>query len=182
MPVSPRAFFIAFCLAASPAAAQEAMLEVHVQDADVVDWIVIRHAGGCDSVSGRLRIDFGPSDGRVVIDTEFGGGGTLYPRDVEVLNGPVAPLPVEDGARRLDIDVFGLETGAQAVVTLDIDNERNGPEAGQIVATGADIAGAVAAFTAQGAAEPVQALFDQDGSAYLTVPCVPPGLVMGAAG
>lgn len=175
-------FAVALGLAACPVAAGEAMLEVHVQDADVADWIVIRNAGGCDAVSGRLRIDFGPSRGRVVIDTEYGGGGTLHPAEVQVLNGPAEPLPVEDGARVLEVDLFALATGDQAVLTLDIDNERDGPEAAQIVATPADIEGARAVFSAGGGMPPVETVFGGAGSAYLEVPCVPPGLVMAGAG
>lgn len=155
------------------------MLEIHVQDADMTDWIVIRHAGGCAPLSGDLRIDFRTSAGDVVIDTEYGGGGVLHPRPVEVLQGPADVGDVRDGARQLDIALWEFSDGVQAVLTLDMDSLRNaaGPGQGSVVATGADIAGAVASFS--GGSAPVEAVFDDLGSAYLTVPCLPPGLSSG---
>ncbi len=174
-----RSIALAAALAAGPAAGQEATLEVHVQDADAFDWIVVRNAGGCDAVSGRLRIDFGPSEGGVMIDTEYGGGGALHPRPVEVLDGPAEVLPVEDGAREVDIRLFGLGPDAQAVLILDIDSQRDGPGSASIVASPGDIAGSLAVFAAREGAAPARAVFGGEGTAVLTVPCVPPGLVMG---
>jgi hypothetical protein len=157
-------------LIAGPATAGEALLGVHVHDADAVDFIAVAHLGGCDALSGTLRIDFASSAGGVVIDTEYGGGGTLHPRGVEVALGPVEVAPVEDGALALDLVLTALAPGEQAVVLLDLDSA-----AGGIAARDRDIAGSVAEFSAQG--EAVEAAFGPDGRAVLTVPCLPPGLV-----
>ncbi len=175
-----RPLCLLFLLAlAAPAAADETVLEVIVQDASAFDWIAIRHDGGCDALTGRLEVDFAPSAGQVVIDTEYGGGGTLHPRPLQVVEGPGEVLGVEDGARALDIELFGLAPGGQVVVTLDMDSgvDLNRPGAARsIVARGVDIVGSVARFTAPGQ-EPAEAVFDTSGRAVLTVPCVPPGLV-----
>jgi hypothetical protein len=163
----------------TPAAAGETVLEVLIHDASAFDWIAIRHDGGCDALTGRLHVDFGPSAGQVVIDTEYGGGGTLHPRPVQVVEGPGEVVPVEDGARGLGVELFGLAPGGQVVVTLDMDSgvdlDRPGA-ARSIVARGVDIAGSLARFTAPGA-QTAEAEFDERGAAVLTVPCVPPGLV-----
>jgi hypothetical protein len=169
MPVPVRAALI-FAFLAGPAGASEAFLGVHVHDADAVDFIAVRNLGGCDALSGTLRIDFAPSAGGVVIDTEYGGGGTLHPRGVEVALGPAEVAPVADGARALEIVLTALAPEEEAVILLDLDSA-----AGGIAARDRDIAGSVAEFSAQG--EAVEAAFGPDGRAILTVPCLPPGLV-----
>ncbi|MDG4648463.1 hypothetical protein P6F26_08395 [Roseibacterium sp. SDUM158017] len=171
----------AAALAAMPAHAQEAVLEVFVQDGSAFDLILVRHAGGCDAVSGRLTVDFGPSQGRVVIDTEYGGGGTLHPAEVRVTSGPAEVAPVPDGARALDIALIALAPEGEVVLTLDIDSEREAGGQRRIVATAHDIEGAVVRFVAQGQqgqdGQAAQAVFGDAGAAILLVPCVPPGLV-----
>jgi hypothetical protein len=98
---------------------------------------------------------------------------------VQVVEGPGEVVPVEDGARGLGVELFGLAPGGQVVVTLDMDSgvdlDRPGA-ARSIVARGVDIAGSLARFTAPGA-QTAEAEFDERGAAVLTVPCVPPGLV-----
>lgn len=176
-----RAFLSAslICLCPLAAPAQTARLEVHVEDAAMLDLIVMRNVEACGPVSGLLRVDFGPSDGRVVIDTEYGGGGTQDPWTPAVRAGPARLMPVADGARALDLLVAGLEPGAQVVVTLDIDSERGATRAARIVATGADIAGGRAVFTPDTPGEEaLMGTFDATGSAVLEGPlgCPPPDL------
>ena len=166
MPV--RAALISVLLA-GPAAGSEAFLGVHVHDDDAVDFIAVRNLGGCDALSGTLRIDFAPSAGGVVIDTEYGGGGALHPRGVEVVHGPAEVAPVEDGALSLEIVLTALAPEEEAVILLDLDSA-----AGGIVARDGDIVGSVAGFSAQG--EAVEAALGPDGRAVLAVPCLPPGL------
>jgi hypothetical protein len=85
-------------------------------------------------------------------------------------------MPVEDGARALDLLVAGLAPGEQVVVTLDIDNERGVSRAERIVATGADIAGGLAVFTPDAVGgEALTGTLDATGSAVLVgpLPCHP---------
>jgi hypothetical protein len=156
--------------------AETALLEVIVEDAAMLDVVVFRNVEACGPISGMLRVDFGPSAGQVVIDTEYGGGGTQDPWTPVVRSGPARLMPVADGARALDILVAGLEPGAEVIVTLDMDSEAEPTRAGRIVATGAEIAGSLAAFTPDAApGEVLTAAFDATGLAVLSgpVPCAP---------
>ncbi|MFW5642133.1 MAG: hypothetical protein ACOCY0_05135, partial [Roseicyclus sp.] len=122
------------CLWPAAAPAQTARLEVTVEDAAMLDVVVLRNVEACGPVSGMLRIDFGPSAGQVVIDTEHGGRGTQDPRTPVVRTGPGRLMEVEDGAQVLDLLVAGLAPGAEVVVTFDIDSEAEPTRAGRIVA------------------------------------------------
>jgi hypothetical protein len=160
-----------FLWAAAPALGETAELRVFVMDEDEHDWITLSHAGGCGIVSGQLRVDFGPSAGGVVIDTAYGGGGTRDPSPVAVLSGPVVAVPVTDGARHIDLLVTGLGPGGQAVVTLDIDNERGWFENARVMATPDDIMGSVATFTPGDDAGPAtRAEFNDGRLAMMQVP------------
>jgi hypothetical protein len=170
---------VLICLWPVIAQAEAARLEVLVEDAAVLDVIVLRNVEACGPVSGLFRVDFGPSAGRVVIDTEYGGGGTQDPWTPVVRAGPGRLMPVADGARALDVLVAGLRVGEQVIVTLDIDSEREATRAGRIVATGAEIAGSRAVFTPDtDGAEALEGTFDATGTAVLEgpLPCVPPEL------
>ncbi|MCU4653906.1 hypothetical protein N8I71_13760 [Roseibacterium sp. SDUM158016] len=165
---------------AAPLSAQTAELEIMVHDTDSIDWIALRLVGECGPVTGVLAIDFGPSAGGVVIDTEYGGRGSQDPMSVGVLFGPIALGQVPDGATALEIAVAGLEGGDQAVVTLDLDTEQGATAADRIVARPWDIAGSRAIFAPQNAGDglPATATFDANGYARLPlpVPCIPPAL------
>jgi len=127
---------------AEPAPRTETVpLRVMVLDEDAQDWITVSHGGTCATLSGRLRIDFGPSAGSVVIDTEYGGAGTRDPAPVQVVTGPAVVLPVPDGARSIEIVLQDLPPQGQVIVTLDIDNERGWFAGNRVMATPADIAG-----------------------------------------
>jgi hypothetical protein len=112
-----------------------------------------QYAGGCGidlgACSGSIS---GPRRAAVVIDTAYGGGGTRDPSPVAVLSGPVVAV----GGRRMgrahiDHRVTGrCRHGGQAVVTLDIDNERGWFENARVMATPDDIMGSVATFTHRG--------------------------------
>jgi hypothetical protein len=165
-----------FCAAAAWADSGAAVLEVFVEDAAMLDVIVLRNVEACGPISGLFRVDFGPSEGQVVIDTEYGGAGTQDPWTPVIRSGPARLMPVEDGARVLDLMVAGLAPGEQVVVTLDIDNERGLSRAERIVATGADIAGGLSVFMPDGpGAEAVTGELDATGRAVLAgpVPCRP---------
>jgi hypothetical protein len=167
------------CLCPVVAQGQTARLEVLVEDAAVLDVIVLRNIEACGPVSGLLRVDFGPSSGRVLIDTEYGGGGTQDPWTPVVRAGPARLMPVADGARALDLLVAGLAPGEEVIVTLDIDSEGEAARAGRIVATGAEIAGARGVFTPDTVgAGALAGTFDATGTAVLAgpLPCVPPEL------
>jgi hypothetical protein len=49
---------------ACPAGAETAELDVFVQEAEPLDWLLIRNVEGCGAVSGELVVDFGGSVGR----------------------------------------------------------------------------------------------------------------------
>jgi hypothetical protein len=51
--------------------AETAQLDVFVQEAEPLDWLLIRNVEGCGPVIGgeRLTVDFRGSVGQVVIDT-----------------------------------------------------------------------------------------------------------------
>jgi hypothetical protein len=139
-----------FAASAGTASEDSAHLHVMVIDEDEQDWIVLRNTSDCAAITGHARIDFSASRGSVVIDTDYGGPGTRDPGLVRVLSGPAVVGDVEDGARAIDIAVHALPPQGQAIVTLDIDNERGWFENARVMATPGDIRGSVAEFTATG--------------------------------
>lgn len=154
---------------AEPAARTETVpLRVVVLDEDAQDWITVSHGGTCATLSGRVRIDFGPSAGSVVIDTEYGGAGTRDPAPVEVVTGPAVVRPVPDGARGIEILLQDLPPQGQVIVTLDIDNERGWFAGNRVMATPADIAGSTAEF-APNARDAVRGVFVDGRLAVLPV-------------
>jgi hypothetical protein len=162
-------------LFAAPVLAETAQLDVFVQEAEPLDWLLIRTTEGCGTVSGELTVDFRGSVGQVVVDTGPGGLGTLQFAPVSVMFGPVRPMPLADGAQELRILVAGLEPGDQALVTMDLDSEGEADPMDRIEATAAEMAGSRVVFTADGGGEPVTATFGTDAAASLTVPadCTP---------
>lgn len=155
---------------ASPSVrAETAQLDIFVQEADPLDFVLIRNAEGCGPVSGELVVDFRGSVGQVVIDTAFGGLGTQQYAAVEVLVGPVRPRPVSDGAQTLSILIAGLEPGDQALVTMDLDTEGEIDRLGRIQATPQEMAGSRAVFTSDLGGEPVAGSFGTDAATSLTV-------------
>jgi hypothetical protein len=55
------------------ALADTAELDVFVQEAEPLDFVLIRNVEGCGPVTGELVIDFRGSVGQVVIDTASAG-------------------------------------------------------------------------------------------------------------
>ena len=165
------------CLAC-PAGAETAALDVFVQEAEPLDWLLIRNVEGCGPVSGELLIDFSESVGQVVIDTAFGGLGTQQFAPVSVMMGPVRPMPVADGAQQVAILIAGLMPGDQALVTMDLDSEAEAERIGRIEATAAEMEGSRAVFTPDSGEEAVIADLGTDAAARLTVPadCTVPDL------
>jgi hypothetical protein len=157
------------------ALADTAQLDVFVQEAEPLDFVLIRNVEGCGPVTGALIVDFRGSVGQVVIDTAFGGLGTQQFAPVEVLIGPVRPLPVADGAQELVILIAGLAPGDQALVTMDLDSEGEVARLGRIEATAAEMAGSQAVFTAESDGAQVAASLGTEAAASLTVPvdCTP---------
>jgi len=157
-----------------PSSVEAVELHVMVLDEDDQDWITLSNTGHCASVTGRLRIDFNGSNGSVVIDTAYGGGGTRDPAPVQVLSGPAVLLPVADGARAIDMVITDLPPQGQVIVTLDIDNERGWFEETRVMATPQHIAGSVAEFTPRDPGSvPVRGVFSDGRRAVLsaTGPC-----------
>jgi hypothetical protein len=163
---------------ACPAGAETAELDVFVQEAEPLDWLLIRNVEGCGAVSGELVVDFGGSVGQVVIDTAFGGLGTQQFAPVSVMIGPVRPMPVADGAQQVAILIAGLMPGDQALVTMDLDSEAEAERIGRIEATAAEMEGSRAVFTPDSGGEAVIADLGTDAAARLTVPadCTVPDL------
>jgi hypothetical protein len=155
---------------AVPALADTAQLDVFVQEAEPLDFVLIRNAEVCGPVSGALTIDFRGSVGQVVIDTAFGGLGTQQFAPVETMIGPVRPAPVPDGAQEMVIFIAGLGPGDQALVTMDLDSEAETERLGRIEATVAEMAGSRAVFMGEGEETPVVGDFGTDAAVRLTVP------------
>jgi len=152
------------------ATAQTAQLEVVVQEANPIDWILIRNAEGCGPVTGEVRVDFRGSVGQVVIDTAPGGLGSNQFAPVEVLVGPVRPMPISDGGQVLSILIVGLEPGDQALLTMDLDSEADLEWQDRVVATAAETVGSIAVFTGEGDGAAIKADFGPDAIARLEVP------------
>ena len=166
---------LAIMLSPLSALAETAQLDVFVQEAEPLDFVLIRNVEGCGPVTGALIVDFRGSIGQVVIDTAFGGLGTQQFAPVEVMIGPVRPLPVADGAQELVILIAGLEPGDQGVVTMDLDSEGEAERLGRIEATAAEMAGSRVVFTPEGGETSVIANLGTDAATSLTVPaeCTP---------
>jgi hypothetical protein len=152
------------------ALADTAELAVFVQEAEPLDFVLIRNVEGCGPVTGEIVIDFRGSVGQVVIDTGFGGLGTQQFAPVETMIGPVRPLPVPDGAQQMAILIAGLEPGDQALVTMDLDSEGEAERLGRIEATAAEMAGSRAVFTPETGGTPVTGNLGTDAAVSLTVP------------
>jgi hypothetical protein len=128
-----------------------AHLHVMVIDEDEQDWIT--------SATSDCGIDHGAAPGRfqrppgaLWSSTRImAAAARATPARLAVLSGPVVVPAVTDGARayRSSRD-HACRHGGQAVVTLDIDNERGWFENARVMATPDDIMGSVAEFTATG--------------------------------
>ena len=75
------------------ATSAQADLSLRMEDGDPHDRFWIRNTDSCGSVNGILDIDFTPSKGGVLLDTEYGGLGTKDPMPVEVELGPIRLAP-----------------------------------------------------------------------------------------
>ncbi len=164
--------YAAFVALVAPlhASAETAQLDVFVQEAEPLDFVLIRNVEGCGPVSGALVVDFRGSVGQVVIDTAFGGLGTQQFAPVETMIGPVRPAPVADGAQEMVIFIAGLEPGDQALVTMDLDSEGEVARIGRIEATAEEMAGSRAVFSGEGAEASVVGDFGTDAAVSLVVP------------
>lgn len=147
--------------------AQTAELSVTLRDGDPHDRIYIHNTGECALVRGVLGIDFAPSQGRVLIDTQYGGLGTKDPMPVNVEHGPLHVQPVLDGDRQITIQIDGLQPAQSGTVTLDVDNEATGWFAGRVIILGDHVEGATARFA--GGGQDVLGTFTNDGAVVLTL-------------
>lgn len=161
------------CLCAlCPAAtwAERAELSVSISDGDPFDRIFIQNSGECTLVQGALELDFTTSQGRVLIDTEYGGPGTKDPMPVAVEHGPLQVRNVVDGDRQIVIEINGLLPFQSGIVTLDVDNEATGWFAGRVSILGQHLSGTTARFTAQG--QDASGIFGDTGEVVITLPAV----------
>ncbi|SEV98829.1 hypothetical protein SAMN04488515_0534 [Cognatiyoonia koreensis] len=123
---------------ATPCAADG--LLVQFQDGNPLDRF-IAYNRGCPLSDVTLTLDFNTSEGGVVIDTEYGGIGTRDPAPVTLTEGAGVLRDVQDGDRRLIVDVARLPTLAAITVTLDVDDTSDAFEDARVFADGRDVAG-----------------------------------------
>lgn len=143
-------------------------LEVSLTDGDPYDRIYISNTGACDIVAGALTLDFAGSDGKIVIDTAYGGVGTKDPMPVEVETGNIAVAPVADGDTEISVLIHSLGPGGTAIVTLDFDNNASFWFMRRVAILADDVVGTVARFEAPGVSH--AANFANGGSVQLDLP------------
>lgn len=164
------------------ATSAQADIVLRMEDGNPHDRLWIRNTDQCGAITGVLQIDFEPSAGRVLLDTEYGGLGTKDPMPVEVELGNIRLAPVTDGDRHLTVFLEGLGAGDTAVVTMDFDNEASFWSSPRVEVFGGHIEGTIARFTDTDVTP--QAIFDNRAIARISLaeqPCPkeePPALTV----
>lgn len=150
------------------ASAAQADIVLSIANGDPYDRLRIWNLAVGSELRGRLHIDFATSEGRVLLDTEYGGLGTKDPMPVEVELGNIRMAPVVEGDRHLTIFLEGVAAGATAVITMDFDNEASFWSGSRVAVIGGHIACTVARF--EGGEAGTEATFDPCAVARLSLP------------
>lgn len=157
--------FAAFVICAQAAGAEG--LDIKFRDGAPGDMFHVINMG-CPVIQSALTFDLTTSAGGVVIDTAYGGIGTQDPRNVEIIAGSAALVPVNDGDQTLTLLLDLLPTGAGVVVSFDVDDTISDNRGNRVSVAGSEIAGATVTLAAPEAS--ATATFDANGNTLLTPP------------
>lgn len=160
--------YSALCGLGFAAWADTPKLGIVIADGDPHDRIHLLNQSDCNIVSGTITIDFTASDGKIIIDTQYGGIGTKDPMPVEIEKGMIAVEPVSDGARAITIHAIGLPPNDSAIVTLDVDNNQSGWFSRRVSILAQDLNGTVARYSRT--RFETETKFNKTGTATLDLP------------
>ncbi|MEM9637565.1 MAG: aggregation factor core [Pseudomonadota bacterium] len=110
-----------------------------------------------------VSIDLRGSAGALVFDTEEGGAGTEVFQPFRPDAG-IEAAEIEDGARSIELTLQDLSAGQRTGFTIDVDDQREQSDLGQIRVTGGELAGAGVVFSLADDTE-VSAVFDANNRA-----------------
>lgn len=142
-------------------------LDVRFQDGAPFDRLTVFNQG-CPLSAATITLDFTSSNGRIVIDTHYGGLGSRDPSDVILQEGNATVRPVADGDRILRIDTESIPALSAITVSMDVDDTISSFEDARVYADGSEIAGATIQIEING--ETAIATLDATGSATLAIP------------
>ena len=123
---------------------------------------------GCPLTGATLVIDLSTAPAGVIFDVTDQGAGVEVFQPVELVAGNAVFSTVKDGDQRLSLDLGDVATGAQVIISADLDDLHTNGALGQIRVAGSEIADAsVALATATGM---YHATFAETSVARLAVP------------
>ena len=141
------------------------------------DRFEIRNDSSAGQRIQRLTLDLSPSAGKLIFDTIEGGTGVevFQPFRVETGEARLRGSPViQDGSERLTLDFTRFEPGQRFVFSIDVDDQLNASDLGQIRVSGREMEGALlnAVFgPSGGAGAELQARVDGNNRARAKAAC-----------
>jgi len=115
---------------------------------------------GCALSDATLVIDLSTSPAGLIFDVTAQGAGVEVFQPVELIAGSATLSNIADGDQQLSITLGNVATGAEYIITADLDDLQSNGALGQIRVAGSEIAGASVALSTS-ASETVATFTDQ---------------------